>query len=120
MVTLTRIYTRGGDSGQTSLGRGDRVAKHDTRVEAYGTTDEANSIIGLARSAIASTASAGARRAEAAKRIPAGLLSFMGESRRLSNQRVKRELRVKLRYPTVIDGLAEAAERQPRLHATRA
>jgi cob(I)alamin adenosyltransferase len=34
MVTLTRIYTRGGDSGQTSLGRGERVAKHDPRVEA--------------------------------------------------------------------------------------
>jgi cob(I)alamin adenosyltransferase len=45
MVTLTRIYTRGGDSGQTSLGRGERVAKHDPRVEAYGTTDEANSVI---------------------------------------------------------------------------
>jgi cob(I)alamin adenosyltransferase len=52
MVTLTRIYTRGGDSGQTSLGRGERVAKHDARVEAYGTVDEANSVIGLARSAI--------------------------------------------------------------------
>ena len=38
MVTLTRIYTRGGDTGQTSLGRGERVAKHDPRVEAYGTT----------------------------------------------------------------------------------
>jgi cob(I)alamin adenosyltransferase len=56
MVTLNRIYTRGGDSGQTSLGRGERVAKHDPRVEAYGTTDEANSVIGLARSAIARTA----------------------------------------------------------------
>ena len=55
MVTLTRIYTRGGDSGQTSLGRGERVAKHDPRVEAYGTVDEANSVIGLARSAIART-----------------------------------------------------------------
>src|SRR5580704_14901269 len=55
MVTLTRIYTRGGDAGQTSLGRGERVAKHDPRVEAYGMTDEANSVIGLARSAIALT-----------------------------------------------------------------
>src|SRR5690349_23362424 len=53
MVTLTRIYTRGGDAGQTSLGRGERVAKHDPRVEAYGTVDEANSVIGLVRSAIA-------------------------------------------------------------------
>ena len=60
MVTLTRIYTRGGDSGQTSLGRGERVAKHDLRVEAYGTVDEANSVIGLARSAITRTALGGA------------------------------------------------------------
>ena len=59
MVTLTRIYTRGGDSGQTSLGRGERVAKHDPRVEAYGTIDEANSVIGLARSAIARRALGG-------------------------------------------------------------
>ena len=66
MVTLTRIYTRGGDAGQTSLGRGERVAKHDPRVEAYGTIDEANSIIGLARNAIARTGSGDARRAEAA------------------------------------------------------
>ena len=52
MVKLTRIYTKGGDKGKTSLGRGERVAKHDARVEAYGTVDEANSVIGLARAAI--------------------------------------------------------------------
>ncbi len=49
MVQLTRIYTRGGDRGQTSLGDGSRVAKHGLRVAAYGTVDEANSVIGLAR-----------------------------------------------------------------------
>ena len=49
MVKLTRIYTRGGDKGQTSLGDGSRVAKHDLRVEAYGTVDEANAAVGLAR-----------------------------------------------------------------------
>jgi len=49
MVQLTRIYTRGGDKGQTSLGDGERVAKHDPRVEAFGTVDEANAVIGLAR-----------------------------------------------------------------------
>ena len=53
MVKLTRIYTRGGDGGKTSLGRGERVAKHDPRVEAYGTVDEANSVIGVARAALA-------------------------------------------------------------------
>ena len=49
MVRLTKIYTRGGDTGETSLGDGSRVAKHSARVEAYGTIDEANSTIGLAR-----------------------------------------------------------------------
>jgi cob(I)alamin adenosyltransferase len=49
MVRLTKIYTRGGDKGQTSLGGGARVPKHDLRVAAYGTADEANSVVGLAR-----------------------------------------------------------------------
>ncbi len=49
MVRLTRIYTRGGDKGETSLGDGERVAKHDLRVAAYGTVDEANATVGLAR-----------------------------------------------------------------------
>ena len=49
MVQLTRIYTRGGDQGETSLGSGRRVPKHDPRVAAYGTVDEANSAVGLAR-----------------------------------------------------------------------
>ena len=49
MVTLTRIYTRGGDTGQTSLGDGSRVAKHDLRVAAYGTVDETNGVVGIAR-----------------------------------------------------------------------
>ncbi len=49
MVRLTRIYTKGGDKGETSLGSGARVAKHDPRVAAYGTVDEANATIGLAR-----------------------------------------------------------------------
>jgi cob(I)alamin adenosyltransferase len=49
VVKLTRIYTRGGDKGETSLGDGARVPKHDLRVAAYGTVDEANSVVGLAR-----------------------------------------------------------------------
>ena len=55
MVQLTKIYTRGGDKGETSLGDGRRVAKHDLRVEAYGTVDEANAVIGLVRVAILRT-----------------------------------------------------------------
>ena len=47
-------------------------------------------------------------RAESERRIPPALLSFMSESRRLTNQRIKRELRLKLRYPTVHDGITAA------------
>src|SRR6201987_3353858 len=49
MVRLTRIYTRGGDAGETSLGDGTRVPKYSLRVAAYGTVDEANAAIGIAR-----------------------------------------------------------------------
>tara|TARA_R110000850_G_scaffold104382_5_gene214750 strand:+ start:186 stop:758 length:573 start_codon:yes stop_codon:yes gene_type:complete len=49
MVVLNRIYTRTGDRGDTALGNGARVAKHDARVAAYGTVDETNATVGLAR-----------------------------------------------------------------------
>jgi len=49
MVRLTRIYTRGGDAGETSLGDGARVPKNTLRVTAFGTVDEANAAIGIAR-----------------------------------------------------------------------
>jgi cob(I)alamin adenosyltransferase len=49
MVVLNRIYTRTGDDGMTSLGNNERVKKFDLRVEAYGTLDEVNATIGLAR-----------------------------------------------------------------------
>ncbi|HEV8533948.1 MAG TPA: cob(I)yrinic acid a,c-diamide adenosyltransferase [Methylomirabilota bacterium] len=48
-IRLTRIYTRTGDKGDTGLVGGRRVAKDSPRIEAYGTVDELNSIIGLAR-----------------------------------------------------------------------
>ena len=47
-VRLTRIYTRGGDGGQTSLGDGSRVSKLDPLVQAYGDVDELNSLLGWA------------------------------------------------------------------------
>jgi cob(I)alamin adenosyltransferase len=50
-VRLTRIYTRGGDAGETSLGDGSRVSKLDARIAAYGTVDELNSHVGLALAA---------------------------------------------------------------------
>ena len=88
MVKLTRIYTRGGDKGKTSLGRGERVAKHDLRVEAYGTVDEANSVIGMARGALAKDDRVGDVDAMLARvqndlfDLGADLCTVMGKSRR--------------------------------------
>jgi len=49
MVVLNKIYTRTGDKGDTALGNGSRVPKDDLRVEAYGTVDETNATVGMAR-----------------------------------------------------------------------
>jgi cob(I)alamin adenosyltransferase len=49
MIRIDRVVTRGGDSGETSLGDHSRVAKDDSRIEALGTLDEANAAIGLVR-----------------------------------------------------------------------
>ena len=49
MVILNKIYTRTGDAGTTALGNGERVAKYNARVDAYGTSDELNCFVGVAR-----------------------------------------------------------------------
>ncbi len=49
MVRLSKIYTRGGDQGMTSLGGGGRVAKHDPRMDAVGGVDETDAVVGLVR-----------------------------------------------------------------------
>jgi len=49
MVVLNKIYTKTGDAGETALGNGSRVAKHALRVNAYGTVDETNATVGMAR-----------------------------------------------------------------------
>jgi cob(I)alamin adenosyltransferase len=49
MVVLNKIYTRSGDAGHTGLGTGERVPKNSARIAAYGTVDEANAVIGVAR-----------------------------------------------------------------------
>jgi cob(I)alamin adenosyltransferase len=49
MVVLTKIYTRGGDAGLTSLGTGERVPKYALRIAAYGTVDETNAAVGMVR-----------------------------------------------------------------------
>jgi cob(I)alamin adenosyltransferase len=48
MVKLDKIYTRGGDKGKTSLGNGERVYKNAIRIDAFGTVDETNSVLGIA------------------------------------------------------------------------
>ena len=58
MVKLDRIYTGGGDGGETSLGDGERVAKHSPRMEACGSVDEANAALGLARLHVSGAADA--------------------------------------------------------------
>lgn len=55
-MRITRVYTRGGDAGQTSLATGDRIGKDDLRVESYGTVDELNAVIGVARACLAGMA----------------------------------------------------------------
>jgi len=52
LVVLNRIYTRTGDDGDTSLGSGERRKKYDLRIETYGTVDETNAVIGVARTAM--------------------------------------------------------------------
>lgn len=55
MVVLNKIYTRTGDAGLTGLGTGERVPKHSPRIAAYGTVDETNALIGVARTHLAGT-----------------------------------------------------------------
>jgi cob(I)alamin adenosyltransferase len=52
MVTLNKIYTKTGDDGTTALGTGERRRKDDLRIETYGTVDETNAAVGLARAAL--------------------------------------------------------------------
>lgn len=55
MVVLNKIYTKTGDAGTTALGTGERRPKHDLRIAAYGTVDETNACLGVARLTLASS-----------------------------------------------------------------
>ena len=91
-VRLTRIYTRGGDKGQTSLGDGSRVSKLDPRIRAYGAVDELNAILGLA---------------VAATDLPAGMRSLL--------ERVQNELfdvGADLCVPTDVEGRLRVEQAQ--------
>jgi cob(I)alamin adenosyltransferase len=59
MVVLNKIYTKTGDDGTTALGTGERRPKYDLRIEAYGTVDETNAAVGLARAELAADAVGG-------------------------------------------------------------
>lgn len=59
MVRINRVYTKGGDKGQTSLIGGERVSKAAPRVECYGAVDELNAALGLVRTALGGSAAAG-------------------------------------------------------------
>jgi cob(I)alamin adenosyltransferase len=76
VVKLTKIYTRTGDDGGTGLGTGQRTAKDDPRVEAYGDVDEANAAIGLAVLACARADPAGVRMAPLLRSIQQDLFDL--------------------------------------------
>ena len=59
-LSITKVYTKTGDAGKTSLVGGQRVAKHDLQIEAYGTVDELNAFLGVARDALSDSGPAAA------------------------------------------------------------
>lgn len=61
MVVLNKIYTKSGDAGTTALGSGERVPKYALRIAAYGTVDETNAVLGLARQSLGDHAELDAR-----------------------------------------------------------
>src|SRR5688572_20207589 len=67
-MRIDRVYTKGGDKGETSLIGGERVAKDDPLIEAYGTIDELNAVVGLAVEALA-TSNAGAHLTPILRRV---------------------------------------------------
>jgi cob(I)alamin adenosyltransferase len=80
-IRITRVYTRSGDQGETALVGGQRVPKDDVRIEAYGTVDELNSVLGLARvfNQQASPSSARDRMEEIFKRLQNELFDLGSE-----------------------------------------
>ena len=105
MVVLNRIYTRTGDDGTTALGTGERRAKNDLRIEAYGTIDEANSAIGLARVATAADA--------VCARVDAMLLSIQNDLFDLGADLCKPEREDAKKTPLRVTGRqVETLERQ--------
>jgi cob(I)alamin adenosyltransferase len=79
-VTINRVYTKQGDSGLTRLVGGQQVPKHDARIEAYGTVDELNAFVGVARQTLVeSLPSAAPGRSEALEALGATLMRVQHE-----------------------------------------
>ena len=78
MVRINRVYTKTGDDGTTALVGGERVSKDDARIEAYGTVDELNAVIGMVRHALA-TSGAGIKLQPILKRVQNELFNLGAE-----------------------------------------
>ena len=103
MVRINRVYTRGGDTGQTSLIGGERVSKASLRIECYGTVDELNATLGLARCAL-ETSAAGAELLPILDRLQNQLFN-------LGAQLATPEAERRAQMPTITDEHVSALER---------
>jgi len=95
MVRITRVYTRTGDKGETALVGGRRVAKDSPRIEAYGTIDELNSIVGLARVFNEERLEKGSTLSSTLRLRPEGRLTSKGKAHRFLD-RVLRKIQDEL------------------------
>ena len=103
-VALNRIYTRGGDKGETSLVGGQRVPKDDPRIEAFGSVDELNAFIGLAR--------ASCQESDRLQTLAAILLRVQHELFNLGSILATRPEDVHPKQPRVTDAEVEQLERE--------
>ena len=107
-IALNRIYTRTGDSGQTGLVGGQRVPKDDLRIDCYGTVDELNAFIGLARA----TAEESAGRAQWVSTFPSILKRVQHELFNLGSILATLPEDVHPKQPRVTDGEVAQLERE--------
>jgi cob(I)alamin adenosyltransferase len=107
-MRIDRVYTRGGDHGETSLIGGDRVSKGAPRLESYGTVDEVNATLGLVRTALAGSA-AEARLAPIIHRVQNELFNLGAELATPEPERRAKQPRIEARHVDAleadIDGL---------------
>jgi cob(I)alamin adenosyltransferase len=106
-IRINRVYTRGGDRGETSLVGGQRVAKDSIRIESYGTVDELNAVLGLARVANRETGGAStddqARLDAILERIQNELFSLGSDLATLPGDRHPRQPVIEARHVTLLE-----------------